>query len=577
MKYNYLTTLNEVREQSKFNTIYEAIMSDLNVFDNVKAAKTISNNELKIILEEIDKPSYVICESSGDAILLEEAIFMPEEFLITEGILDKVNEKVQKIIEYIAEGIKKVLKAASTVIKAFIDKVKENAIVKAIRAKLGLDEKFKADNFKQFVKADESIKESIDNFNTSIITEATTLSKAERELTGDDIDKRIEQYQNTIDGKTKNILKRKDGKPLSPNYCKEKIRLLKKLKAGGDANTDNKNNKSDNKTDKKVSKKPLGSITVDTEGIKNYFITIKNESISEENINKAAKGTGSAVGLDTEKLEEEQPKKKGVFNKIGNKLKDKIKEKYNKAKEWFNGQNKFVKLLIIAVLAVLACGALYFLITAVIWPVIYGLLHGGILNAIGGAFKLYGAGKTFIATYKQGKKSWESGEEWGKFFLLLATSILAIFAIGQMAAKGQALMDAANASAGAGSVSASANAAVSDNPFDLNGDGKMTSSEIMKMAKENKIPGIDLNDPKYAGPNGWQEFQWDLRENKDFKEMFSKLNHTSQRHFFNKLGMNMAGEVASDMGGKATFHGNSWFQRFIGADPSAAENAAKAM
>jgi hypothetical protein len=46
-----------------------------------------------------------------------------------------------------------------------------------------------------------------------------------------------------------------------------------------------------------------------------------------------------------------------------------------------------------------------------------------------------------------------------------------------MAAKGQALMDAANASTGASSVnagtadsSATANASASDNPFDVNGD-----------------------------------------------------------------------------------------------------------
>ena len=74
------------------------------------------------------------------------------------------------------------------------------------------------------------------NKKLKVITEATTLSKAERELTGDDIDKRIEQYQNTIDGKDENILKRKDGKPLTPNYCKEKIRLLKKLKTDGNEN-----------------------------------------------------------------------------------------------------------------------------------------------------------------------------------------------------------------------------------------------------------------------------------------------------------------------------------------------------
>jgi hypothetical protein len=105
----------------------------------------------------------------------------------------------------------------------------------------------------------------------------------------------------------------------------------------------------------------------------------------------------------------------------------------------------------------------------------------------------------------------------------------------------------------------------------------MDSAEIMKLAKQNKIPGMDLTDPKYADVNGWIEFQNDLEENPQFKEMFDKLSSIRQENFFDKLKLQMAGDVASDMGGKATFRGNSWFQRFIGADPSTAENAGKAM
>lgn len=125
-----------------------------------------------------------------------------------------------------------------------------------------------------------------------------------------------------------------------------------------------------------------------------------------------------------------------------NKLRDKIKTGVSKAKKWFNSQNKFVKILICCIIAVLAILALYFLITAVIYPILYGIMHGGIVNAVAGIFRIYASGKTFVATYKQGKKSWETGEGWGKTFMLIGASIFAIVNLGQMAAQGNAMMAA---------------------------------------------------------------------------------------------------------------------------------------
>ena len=125
-----------------------------------------------------------------------------------------------------------------------------------------------------------------------------------------------------------------------------------------------------------------------------------------------------------------------------NKVRDKIKSGLAGVKKWFNSQNKVVKILICAIIVVLACIGIYFLFTAVIWPILYGLLHGGIINAAIGIFRIYASGKTFVATYKQGKKSWESGEGWGKTFLMIGMSILAIVNLGQMAAQGNAMMAA---------------------------------------------------------------------------------------------------------------------------------------
>lgn len=185
---DYLQNLNASRNQSKFNMIYEAIMQDLEIYKDVKPSKTISDHSLNLILEEIEKPQYIVCESSGRSILLEEAIFMDEDYLISEGILEKVGEKIQQIIDWIKEGIKEVLSKASDMIKAFCEKVKNNSVVAAIRKKLGLDEKLKSERFKSFIKVKaggkEIAAESVlsDLSNTNIISEATKLRIKRKKL-----------------------------------------------------------------------------------------------------------------------------------------------------------------------------------------------------------------------------------------------------------------------------------------------------------------------------------------------------------------------------------------------------------
>ena len=105
-----------------------------------------------------------------------------------------------------------------------------------------------------------------------------------------------------------------------------------------------------------------------------------------------------------------------------------------------------------------------------------------------------------MATYKAGKKSWESGEGWGKTLLMIGLSIIACVNLGQMAEQGRAMMaaDQARAAASAGKAVAEGTASNGANPFDLDGNGRLTRPELMKMMKENKVPGIDLNDPRYT-------------------------------------------------------------------------------
>ena len=76
------------------------------------------------------------------------------------------------------------------------------------------------------------------------------------------------------------------------------------------------------------------------------------------------------------KLKDKVKNANDKINKVGNKLKDKIKSGVNSAKKWFNSQNKLVKILICAIIAVLAILAVYFLFTAVIYPILYNIFNG---------------------------------------------------------------------------------------------------------------------------------------------------------------------------------------------------------
>jgi chaperonin GroEL (HSP60 family) len=160
-------------------------------------------------------------------------------------------------------GIKEVIQKSSDVIKAFIEKVRNNAIVVKLREKLKLDEKLSADKFKQFFKiktAKGVAKESINYISSNIISEATKLSKTEEAITDPkELEEIIQKYEDAMSGKTP-IVNPKTNKQLSANYCKEKLRLLKKkLQSLNSGNTEETN-----KPESAGENKPVGQITADS-------------------------------------------------------------------------------------------------------------------------------------------------------------------------------------------------------------------------------------------------------------------------------------------------------------------------
>ena len=78
------------------------------------------------------------------------------------------------------------------------------------------------------------------------------------------------------------------------------------------------------------------------------------------------------------------------------------------------------------------------------------------------------------------------------------------------------------------------------------------------------------------GVNGWNNFQSDLNRNPDFVKAIGGRGSIGGRNFFRILKHGLMDDVHRSSG-VSTFHGNSFFQRFIGADPTEAEEAAKSV
>lgn len=174
--------------QNKFDLIYESIKRNVQLIDVAPA----TDKGLMLIKEEISKPIYIVSESVGRKYLLEEAIFFSEKRLITEGIFDIVKEKLQSFIENIKSGLLNVITKGLDVCKSFCEKILNSAIVKAIRTKLGLDEKFTEEDCKDMISC--------------VVTEEKNDNKDTKQVAEIKIDdkKVSKKIQKVIDETTKN-------------------------------------------------------------------------------------------------------------------------------------------------------------------------------------------------------------------------------------------------------------------------------------------------------------------------------------------------------------------------------------
>jgi hypothetical protein len=160
---------------------------------------------------------------------------------------------------------------------------------------------------------------------------------------------------------------------------------------------------------------PLDKLQQILNGITDYVKTIKNEVTSDDAVQAtvepvSTEANGGALDTGDNPVEDEKPKGffAGLKDKIGKQV-DKFGNKtfgaaISKVKEIWSKQAKLVKYLIGALVVVLA-------ISAVI-TIIIGMFSFGPWVGLLGMVQLVAAGSSFVATYKHGKKAFESGEGW---------------------------------------------------------------------------------------------------------------------------------------------------------------------
>ena len=307
-----------------------------------------------------------------------------------------------------------------------------------------------------------SANESVNSPNGQIITEAKLTAKEEAIEDTDELKKIIKKWKNHIAGTAK--IKRKNGKFWSTKYAKAKIELLRDRideleeeeendeeedssdsdstsTADGSSSTENKNGNSSESTETTGGEKNVcAMININTEQINESTKEAESACEDEKAIETAGQATTAVVAPEaantnsetsSEKdaeAKEEQPKKKGLIDKIGNAMKKGIQKVSGAVKGWWKKQGKIVKYLIIAILAVMSVFALWYLITAIIIPFAYGIfttIAASSTNIIKIGMQFAGTAKTYEMTLKAGAKAWKTEEGWGAFFMLLCASIMA--------------------------------------------------------------------------------------------------------------------------------------------------------
>ncbi len=237
--------------------------------------------------------------------------------------------------------------------------------------------------------------------NGTVISEAKLTPKEEEIEDPDELKKIIEKWQKHIEGTAK--IKRKNGKFWSKKYANAKIELLndrikdlededndeeedEEEEENDTSNSSSENTSTDNSSEESEEstgegeEKVCAMINIDSEKINESVKDAESVCEDDKAIEEVGEGVTTVVAPDAANGEgeaeegEEQPKKQGLMDKLGNAMKKGIQKVAGAVKGWWKKQGKLVKYLILAILAVMAVFAAWWLISSVIIPFVYGIM-----------------------------------------------------------------------------------------------------------------------------------------------------------------------------------------------------------
>ena len=131
-------------QTKKFNLVFEDFMRSLGGAVTEDAGNPYCGKSLSVILEDISRPEHIV-SSSGERILLEDALGMGDWELVAEGFdLNAVKGAVRKVIRKVIDAFRAVLRKSMDAVQKFIGKLKSNRVIGGIIAKYGLEQKAEA-------------------------------------------------------------------------------------------------------------------------------------------------------------------------------------------------------------------------------------------------------------------------------------------------------------------------------------------------------------------------------------------------------------------------------------------------
>lgn len=443
-------------QSSQFNLVFEQFMRDTGLGEFAGGGLIVETGlyrgkPLSFILEDIAKPTSVTTRH-GDVILLEDTLELPDAFLISEGILDAVKEKIGGVISKVASGLKEVLSKGWEAVKAFIQKAMNIGVIRKISDRCGLQSIASKDRIRKCFTIDVGKGGSGTVAEGVTIAEATRLSKGEEALTDpQEVQKYISRYQRHLSGEI--TLKNKKGLPLSRKYAADRLRLFKgkldslqqaggkEATAGAEAAPAQAQQEAGGEAKAPEAKAPAVKVGADPALLTETVEAMQSEALAKLDEANAA----VSEGMPEAKAEEGgngdesgKGEKKGLLSRLG-KMVDKganfVRDKAKKA--WNSISSDWVKALLKIALIMLVIWAIGSIVVAAISAVAAAFTAGGFLAgasaAVGSGFSLFYGGKKIQATVKAGQKAWESGTGWSDFFIQLSATVLSVIGFSQIA------------------------------------------------------------------------------------------------------------------------------------------------